>query len=249
MRSLELRDLRDELALYQTLASVGTTVSVFAHEIEGPASDLTVSSQAVKRRAQRALGSEYKRVLESQIESVIHSAGLLARFATLPLGLLKRSKRRRTTLDVNRTVSETVALFEPYLVDARVEAICELSLEHGEVRGSVAAIESILSNLITNSVKAFKREGIRITDRKLLLRTSVTSEHVLIGVLDSGPDIPKRLGDRIWLPGVTSDENGTGLGLTIVRDTVRELGSTATVVSNRELGGAEFVVQLPRSRS
>jgi signal transduction histidine kinase len=249
VRSVESRDLRDELALYQTLASVGTTVSVFAHEIEGPASDLIVSSQAVKRRAQGALGSEYKRTLGSQIESVIHSAELLARFATLPLGLLKRSKRRRTTLDVNKTVSETVALFEPYLVDARVEAICELSLEQGEVRGSVAAIESILSNLITNSVKAFKREGIRITERKLLVRTSVTSEHVLMGVLDSGPGIPKRLGDRIWLPGVTSDENGTGLGLTIVRDTVRELGGTANAVSNCELGGTEFVIQLPRSKS
>ena len=249
VRSVELRDLRDELALYQTLASVGTTVSVFAHEIEGPASDLTVSSQAVKRRAQTALGSEYKRALGSQIESVIHSAELLARFATLPLGLLKRSKRRRTTLDVNRTVSETVALFEPYLVDARVVAICELSLEQGSVRGSVAAIESILANLITNSVKAFKREGIRIVDRKLLVRTSVTSEHVLIEVLDSGPGIPRRLGDRIWLPGVTSDENGTGLGLTIVRDTVRELGGTATAVSNCELGGAEFSIELPRSKS
>ena len=248
-RSAELKDLRDELALYQTLASVGTTVSVFAHEIEGPAADLTVSSNAVKRRAQRALGPEYKGTIGNQIESVIRSAELLARFATLPLGLLKRSKRQRTILDVNETVRETVMLFEPYLTDARVKAECELSLEAGRVRGSVASIESILSNLITNAVKAFKREGIRITERKLLVRTLVTGDHVLIGVLDSGPGIPKRLGDRIWLPGVTSDENGTGLGLTIVRDTVKELGGTATVVPKSELGGAEFVIELPRSKA
>ena len=153
-----------------------------------------------------------------------------------------------TVLDVNKTVGEAVALFEPYLSDARIETVCEFSLEPGQVRSSIAAIESILSNLITNSVKAFKKEGIHIAERKLLVRTSVSSDHVTISVLDSGPGIQKRLGDRIWLPGITSDENGTGLGLTIVRDTVREMGGNTTATPNSELGGAEFIIELPRRK-
>ena len=247
-RSSELDQIRDELVLYQTLASVGTTVSVFAHEIEGPATNLTASAKAVERRAKRALSSEYARTIGSQIEAVLRSSELLARFATLPLGLLRKSKRRMTVLDVNKTVGEAVALFEPYLSDARIETVCEFSLEPGQVRSSIAAIESILSNLITNSVKAFKKEGIHIAERKLLVRTSVSSDHVTISVLDSGPGIQKRLGDRIWLPGITSDENGTGLGLTIVRDTVREMGGNTTAIPNSELGGAEFIIELPRRK-
>ena len=78
------------------------------------------------------------------------------------------------------------------------------------------------------------------------MRTSVTNDRVLINVLDSGPGIPIRLGDSIWLPGVTSDENGTGLGLTIVRDTVKGMGGNATAVPTSELGGAEFIIDLPR---
>ena len=248
-RALERDQLREDVSLYQTLASVGTAVSVFAHEIEGPATDLSASVKAIERRARRDLASEYNSSIGRQVNAVKRSAELLARFATLPLVLLKRSKRRQTILEINGTVSETVALFEPYLQDARVVTVCELSDETARVRGSVAAIEAIISNLITNSVKAFKRQDARLADRRLVVRTAATSDHVFMAVLDSGPGIQRRLVDRIWLPGVTSDENSTGLGLTIVRDTVSELGGRVNAVPNGELGGAEFLVELPRAVS
>ena len=238
--------LREELGLYQTLASVGTAVSVFAHEIEGPATNMVASINAVERRARRYWGASYETGIGNQVSSVKRSAQLLKRFATLPLALLKKSKRRRTELDVNRTVGEVVTLFAPYLQDARVETIPAYCDDAIRVRGSVAAVEAIMSNLITNAVKAFKRQDALLIDRKLIVRTSATSDHVVIAVLDNGPGVQARLLDRIWLPGVTSDENGTGLGLTIVRDTVSELGGKVTVVPKGELGGAEFIVELPR---
>ena len=244
-RETESDIIREELGLYKTVASVGTAVSVFAHEIEGPATDLTVSIKAVERRTRNLLGSKYEKSIGSQLESVKQSATLIARFATLPLGLLKRSKRRRTIVDINKAVSETISLFLPYLQDARVETTLEFSDANPQVHGSVAAVEAIVSNLITNSVKAFKGEEARLVQRQLIVRTQVSARSVLICVLDSGPGISERLGDRIWLPGITSDEDGTGLGLKIVRDTATELGGRADSVNRGELGGAEFVIELP----
>ena len=243
----ELNQLREEVGLYQTMASVGTAVSVFAHEIEGPASEVVSSANAVERRAKRKLRSEYHSVLGNQVNAVKKSAELLRRFATLPLLLLKKSKRRRSTLDIDSTIGDVVSLFEPYLNDARVVATPELGAAPARIHSSVAAIEAIISNLLTNSVKAFKRNDAALAVRTLVIRTSANQTHVVIAVLDSGPGIPKRLGERIWLPGITSDENGTGLGLTIVRDTVKELGGNVTATPNGELGGAEFIVELPRA--
>ena len=248
-RASEQDHLRDELTLYKTLASVGTAVSVFAHEIEGPSTQLTVSVGAIERRIRKALAAKYDSIVGNQIDAVKRSAELVARFATLPLGMLKRSKRRRTTLNVNEAVRDTLLLLDPYLQDARVQTTCELSVEDGHVHGSIAAVEAILSNLITNSVKAFKRPDAELGHRELVVRTTVTDEHVLMGVLDSGPGIKTRPVDRIWLPGVTTDENGTGLGLTIVRDTVAELGGRAKVIAQGEIGGAEFIVTIPRAGS
>ena len=239
--------LEEELSLYRTLASVGTAVSVFAHEIEGPATNVVILARGVRRRARRLMEERYEITIGKQVTAVIKSARLLSRFATLPLGMLKRSKRRRTVLELNHTVSETIDLFEPYLNDARVDTTCSLSDQELHVRGSVAAVEAVLSNLITNAVKAFKRQEGQPGHRKLVVRTQSIGEWSVINVLDNGPGIPKRMSDRIWLPGVSSDENGTGLGLTIVRDTVLELGGKVESIPSGELGGAEFVVHLPRA--
>ena len=219
-RASEQNLLRDELTLYKTLASVGTAVSVFAHEIEGPATELTVSVKAVERRLRNALAMAYESTVGRQIDAVKRSAELVSRFATLPLGMLKRSKRRRTVLDVNEVVRDTLSLFEPYLQDARVQTDCQLSDDAGQVHGSVAAIEAVLSNLITNSVKAFKRPDAELGNRRLVVRTDGVGDNVFIVVLDNGPGITATPVEDIWLPGFTTDENGTGLGLTIVRDTV-----------------------------
>ena len=245
----ERDQLLAELTLYQTMASVGTAVSVFAHEIEGPATDLTLSIEAVERRSRKVLEDQYQATIGRQIEAVKRSAERIARFATLPLALLKRSKRHRGPLDVNRSVEAAVNLFLPYLQDAHITVLCELCSETVNIRGSVSAVEAIVSNLITNAVKAFRRPGLPSFKRRLVVRTAVTGDQVRITVLDNGPGIPPDLGNRIWLPGVTSDENGTGLGLTIVRDTVSELRGTAEVVPKGELGGAEFIISLPRKEN
>ena len=242
----ERDQLLEELTLYQTMASVGTAVSVFAHEIEGPATDLTLSIEAVERRSRKVMADSYQISIGKQVEAAKLSAVRVARFATLPLALLKKSKRRKGDLDVNKAVENTVSLFAPYLRDAHITLHREFCNETAYIQGSIAAIEAIVSNLITNAVKAFRRPGLPLCERKLAVRTSVTYDQVLIVVSDNGPGIPQHLGERIWLPGVTSDENGTGLGLTIVRDSVSELGGSAQAISDGTLEGAEFTVFLPR---
>ncbi len=244
-RASQRERLREELTLYKTLASVGTAVSVFAHEIEGPATELTTSVHAVERRVRRALATKYEATVATQIKAVKRSAELVARFATLPLGMLKKSKRRRTVVDVNIAIRDTLVLLGPYLEDARVDVTCTLSDDAPQVQGSLADLEAIMSNLLTNAVKAFKSRDASLGPRALAVRSSVSGERVLIGVLDNGPGIRPQLADRVWLPGVTSDENGTGLGLTIVRDTVVDLGGEARAVPQGELGGAEFIIDLP----
>ena len=241
----EQEHLRDELTLYKTLASVGTAVSVFAHEIEGPATELTASVGAIERRIRKALATTYESTVGTQVDAVKRSAELVSRFATLPLGMLKRSKRRRTVIDVNEVVRDTLVLLDPYLNDARVQTTYQLCDVGVQVHGSIAAIEAILSNLITNSVKAFKRPDAELGNRHLVVRTELVGNSVLIVVLDSGPGITATPVERVWLPGFTTEENGTGLGLTIVRDTVTELGGQARVNPQGELGGAEFTIEIP----
>ena len=111
------------------------------------------------------------------------------------------------------------------------------------LRCSEAAIESILSNLINNSLNAFRRENVK--RRSIEISTEISGENCIVIVADSGPGISQADVNEIWLPGVTSNPDGTGLGLTIVRDTVKDLGGDAEVISPGALGGAEFRIRIP----
>jgi C4-dicarboxylate-specific signal transduction histidine kinase len=125
------------------------------------------------------------------------------------------------------------------------ETVVDLELAQGDpyLMGSEAAVESILANLINNSLNAFRKGP--TADRKIIIRTAVSDNACSIYFSDSGPGIVDLDIKDIWLPGITSFTDGTGLGLTIVKDTVSDLGGQVSAKAHGELGGAEFEVTLP----
>ena len=240
--------LREDLQLYRTLASLGTTIAVFAHEAAKPVGQIRKMALSISRRAKEALGSAYPDVLETPVTIVLQSARALESYASFPLALLRREKRRFGEVDIHSVAKEMVELFKPFLEESNIA--CDVRLYDGQPRvgGSVAALESILSNLITNAVNAFTQQQQSQLDRKILVKTEVTENTLLISVMDNGPGITGLSVEEIWLPGRTNTPGGTGLGLTIVKDSVVDLGGQVHAIAKGELGGAEIVVTLPLMR-
>jgi len=92
--------------------------------------------------------------------------------------------------------------------------------------------------------------GAPIQNRKIVIRTEIARTNLfdnalLLRFLDNGLGIANIDPKEIWLPGRTTQSDGTGFGLTIVKDSVADLGGNVQVISNGELGGAEFIVELP----
>ena len=237
--------LREDLQLYRTLASLGTTVAVFAHEAAKPVGQIRNMALSICRRAKEALGPAYTTVLETPVTIVLKSARALESYASFPLALLRREKRRFGEVDIHSVTLEMVELFKPFLDDASIT--CDVRLYDGRLRvwGSVAALESILSNLITNAVNAFTQQQQGQLDRRILVTTGVSEDTLLISIMDNGPGITSLPVEEIWLPGRTSTPGGTGLGLTIVKDSVVDLGGHVHAIAKGELGGAEIVIALP----
>ena len=244
-RKRQEKILREDLQLYRTLASLGTTIAVFAHEASKPVDQIEKMAESIARRSKKALGPQYSKLLEKPIAVIQRSAKALRSYAAFPLNLLTKEKRQLGEVDIHAVISDMVTLFEPFLDDAKIN--CELRLYDGQpkVWGSTAAIESILSNLITNAVNAFIQQEIAPSDRKLVIQTDLAIGNLLLSVMDNGPGIIDLPPDEIWLPGRSSVPGGTGLGLTIVRDAVTDLGGQAQVIPQGELGGAEFIITLP----
>jgi len=64
-----------------------------------------------------------------------------------------------------------------------------------------------------------------------------------VAVADHGPGIPAELRQRVFEPYFTTKQDGTGLGLALVRQTIEAHGGTLAV-SETPGGGATFSIVL-----
>ena len=242
-RQREVTALRDEVQLYRTLSTAGITAATFAHESSG--GPLKVIGRAVATVRRRLAGyiNPIPGKIDEPLDRIESNVSSLGAFSDTTLDLVDRDKRRAGRVDVHKVVTGLVQVYRPF-VEAR-EASVDLSLAKAEpfLRGSVAAIESIVVNLLTNALTAL---AYSVADtRKVSISTTVESDWLEITVDDNGPGVVEFGIDEIWLPGVTSRPGGSGLGLTIVRDTAADLGGEVAATANGPLGGAQFRVQIP----
>lgn len=242
-REREAELLRREVQLYRTLSTAGITASTFAHESTQPVTLITRNAKQLDRYFQRELGQNYSSV-QGPIERILRQAEMLQAFSNLVLSFVDHEKRRSGRIDVHAVIQDIEGAFKLLTTDRNVDLVLELDKEKPYLRGSYAALESVLINLVVNSLKAFE-ESVTTGQRTIVIRTIILQEQVVIKVLDNGPGIRGIEVKDVWLPGETTYPNGTGLGLAIVRDTVHDLGGKVAALATGQLGGAEVTIELP----
>ena len=243
-RQREAEILRKEIQLYRTLSTAGITAATFAHESsENPLKVIRQSSDAIERRGRKTLGSRYVTVLQRPVTGIRKALGSLSVLGNATLKLLDHEKRRLDRVELHDVLNDVLETFQPFLHGRGV------TVEHCTcngtpfVHGSRAAVESIITNLLNNSLSAFEDAG--TMGRRIRITTSIEDNWWQLTVSDNGPGIEEISTRDIWLPGRTTRKNGTGLGLTIVRDAVNDIDGEVHAREHGELGGADITIRVP----
>lgn len=243
-RDREVDLLQKEIQLYRTLSTAGITAVTFAHESSGnPVKVVSQSVEAIARRARKLLKDDYSKSLQQPVNGIRRAVRSLAVLGAATLKLVDHEKRRVSRVDLHELLQEVLDTFDPFLKGRDVTVQTDFYAGKPYLRGSDAAIESIFTNLLNNSVAAFESGGTR--DRVIRISTSISLDRWTLTVSDNGPGIQGIRKTDIWLPGRTTRKNGTGLGLTIVRDAVKDLGGKVDAIERGDLGGAVITVELP----
>lgn len=108
------------------------------------------------------------------------------------------------------------------------------------VRGHHDAVSRVFRNLLLNALDALEGQP----EPRIQVSVERADSTVHVRVADSGPGIDPAFFDRIWEPDFSTKSRGTGLGLALVRQTVRAHGGEVQA-RNLAGGGAEFIVSLP----
>ena len=171
-RDRESDQLRKEVQLYRTLSTAGITAATFAHESTGnPIKVISQALKAIERRAKKELGEQYAGLLQKPVDSISRAVDSLAVLGRAVLRLLDHGKRRTGRVDLHRVVVTVLETFEPFLAGRDVTLEQDLCEGAPYLRGSEAAIESILTNLLNNSLAAFAADG--GSGRRIRVRTEL----------------------------------------------------------------------------
>jgi signal transduction histidine kinase len=221
--------------LQRAFESQRRLVSDAAHELKTPAA-------AILAEAQEALRADTPDDQRARLlESIARSARELARETDSLLTLARGDSPRRDwqATDVRELVEHAVALL------ARRGTIATSFDGDLVIDAQAAMLERAIANLVLNAV-SYTAE-----DTAVEVSAMGSASDVTITVSDRGPGIAPEDRDRIFEPFVRlpharkSTPEGSGLGLAIVAQSVRNHRGEVTV-TDREGGGAVFMVRLPR---
>lgn len=113
-----------------------------------------------------------------------------------------------------------------------------------ELTGKRKFLEDVLSNLISNSIKALRHEP----DKKILCETYADKDSLNIVFSDNGTGVDSKIKGRMFemFKTTTAEEGGAGLGLFIARSRMAALnGSIELVASAFNPKGAGFKLTIP----
>ncbi len=261
------KHLEQELLQADKMISLGVLVSGVAHEINNPNNFIMLNAPLLQEAWQSIVnvldqvhgeqgdfevgGLSYTEIRESfpRLLSGIEEGS--QRIKEIVRGLKDFSRRNEADLNhdvsVGQVVEEAVLLLNNLIKKSTGHFGLDLDPVLPLIKGNHQKLEQVVINLIQNACQALPA-----TNRALFVRAFLDSQRggIVIQVSDEGIGIPHDSLSRIMDPFFTTKRTsgGTGLGLSVSMNIVKEHGGSIEV-SSEEGNGTTMTVFLPKHRS
>jgi len=252
--SQDLQKAQAAVAQQDRLSSMGQLAASFAHEINNPVAiiiaGIELSLRAMREDLAKAESLEDKekvvKYAEDKLEKIKDEAFRVSRIIGRIMGYVRASTDDFASLSLNDLVEATLGLVEHPLRQKQIEVVKEIPEDLPRIRGIAGELQEVFLNLFNNAIEAM--EGVTAGTIKILASTLGSNpEMVEVKVSDTGCGIPKENLRKIFDFLFTTKLQGTGVGLSVVYDTIKKHDGTIGVES--EVGkGTTFTIRLPICR-
>lgn len=225
--------MEKKLAHSETLAEIGSMISVVAHEIRNPLGTIVMAARAVAQNdLSREEHDQVLSLLTLETDRLNRTLKGILQFAKPCEPNLERGDLNAMTHDVLAAVK-----LGPHNAGrTRIREVLDDRLP--QIHFDVDQMRQVLWNIVCNAFQAVNGEG--------LVEVTTEARHgaVVIHIRDDGPGIPPDQLEKIFLPFFTTKSQGTGLGLPTSRNIIRAHGGDIRVES--EPGrGSRFSIFIP----
>ncbi|MFH1708971.1 MAG: ATP-binding protein [Planctomycetota bacterium] len=223
------------------LTTTGEIARLFAHDVKNHLASIKMNVDMLEDNlAGRGLEDEGTRTKVGRIRTSLH---LITDMVQDFLRLSNPLNPVFAPIDINAVVRDLAAFIEPECSATRIRIVFDLAADLPAVETDRRILSTILLNLVVNSREAIGADGV-IT----LTSTRSGPDGVALSVADTGGGATPEVASRLLIRSFSTKEEGTGLGLIIVRQAVAVLGGSIRF-ENRPHEGLSFIVDLPVRRS
>ncbi|HVO25704.1 MAG TPA: HAMP domain-containing sensor histidine kinase [Candidatus Margulisiibacteriota bacterium] len=217
-------------------------VAAVSHELKTPLTAIRMYGEMLRDGMvpSEAKRDEYYRHITVESERLSRLINNVLEFSRLEKGTREMAL---VVGSIAPVVQEVADLLRPHLQAQGFELHVEIAADCPPVRFERDALMQVLWNLVDNAVK-YSRDA---ADKRIELGCSHDGAGVTIRVRDHGPGVPARHLAKIFEPfyrgesELTRRNQGTGLGLALVRGLVERMGARVSG-GNRADGGFEVKI-------
>jgi two-component system nitrogen regulation sensor histidine kinase GlnL len=222
------------------LSSLGMLTAGLAHEIRNPLVAIRTFTQLLPERYQ---DPEFRNTFQSlALKEVDRICSLVSDL----LSFARPSPPNVTAENINGLVETIARLLETEAKEKGIQICQKLAPDLPKIYVDREQIKQVSMNVILNAIQSIEGEGVVEVSTRLY-GTNGSETYVQIRVHDSGVGISESDLEHIFNPFFTTKKDGSGLGLSISHQIVKEHGGYITVES--KIGeGTTFLINLPDRR-
>ncbi len=147
---------------------------------------------------------------------------------------------------LSEIIDSTLLIASPGLIKTSIQLLLDYGPNITWV-GDRVKLSQIILNLVLNAKDALLFSD--KVDKKIMIRSEINEEQIIIKVIDNGSGINQELLDKIFTYGFTTKPTGHGYGLHSSALAAQEMGGKLQVISLGVNLGAEFTLTLPQNIS
>jgi len=237
-RSAAMHNLADMVEL-QRVTELGQVAAGLAHEIRNPLHALRLNLHSLGRmHGSETSGYQSAEDVSAIISQSNQEIARLDRLVDELLGFARPDDAREEDIDLLAEVQATVGFVSREMKDCDIEVGTDFRTEKAIARMDPSRFRQVLLNLLMNAKESIGAGG------HINVQLSSQDEFLQLRVFDDGEGIDEEDRNRIFDPFFTTKEQGSGLGLPLVKRFVEE--ADGEIRCESVVGGATFCISLPK---
>jgi two-component system, NtrC family, sensor kinase len=230
-----------ELVRSERLAAIGKMAQLITHEVRNPLSSIGLNTELLVDE----IGGEANTEARNLCRAIQHEIDRLTAITEEYLSLARLPRPKLAPEPINTMIGALAAFVREDLAAKQVTLVTDLAPGDPIAQIDAGQIRQCLINLIRNAADAVGAAGRTGT---VTLRTRTAARRVEIAVIDDGIGIPSDVLPRVFDSFFSTKEHGSGLGLALTQQIVRDHGGDLQIEST--VGrGTTFTLSMPSQQA